>query len=126
MSTHHPIAIIGGGLGGLTAARVLHVNGIQAAIFELEASAAARTQGGMLDIHEANGQKALHAAGLYEDFLKIVHEGGQEMRLVGPDAAVHVSEKDDGTGGRPEVDRGDLRDLLLNSLPDGTIHWGRK
>ncbi|GAA2457027.1 FAD-dependent monooxygenase [Streptomyces pulveraceus] len=126
MSTHHPIAIIGGGLGGLTAARVLHVNGIQAAIFELEASAAARTQGGMLDIHEENGQKALRAAGLYEGFLKIVHEGGQEMRLVGPDATVHVSEKDDGTGGRPEVDRGDLRDLLLNSLPDGTIHWGSK
>ncbi|MFJ8376280.1 FAD-dependent oxidoreductase [Streptomyces sp. NPDC094461] len=126
MSTHHPIAIIGGGLGGLTAARVLHVNGIQAAIFELEASAAARTQGGMLDIHEENGQKALRAAGLHEGFLKIVHEGGQEMRLVGPDATVHVSEKDEGTGGRPEVDRGDLRDLLLNSLPDGTIHWGSK
>ncbi|MEU4262218.1 FAD-dependent oxidoreductase [Streptomyces argenteolus] len=126
MSTHHPIAIIGAGLGGLTAARVLHVNGIQAATFELEASASTRTQGGMLDIHEESGQKALRAAGLYEDFLKIVHEGGQEMRLVGPDAVVHVSEKDDATGGRPEVDRGDLRDLLLNSLPDGTIHWGRK
>ncbi|MCH0566483.1 MULTISPECIES: NAD(P)/FAD-dependent oxidoreductase [unclassified Streptomyces] len=126
MSTHHPIAIIGGGVGGLTAARVLHVNGIQAAVFEREASAVARVQGGMLDIHEENGQKALHTAGLHDDFLKIVHEGGQTMRLVGPDATVHVSEKDDGTGGRPEVDRGDLRDLLLNSLPDGTVHWGRK
>ncbi|MFJ1730912.1 FAD-dependent oxidoreductase [Streptomyces sp. NPDC088254] len=127
MSTSHfPIAIIGAGLGGLTAARVLHVNGIESAIFELEVSAAARTQGGMLDIHEDNGQKALHAAGLHDDFLKIVHEGGQAMRLLGPDGTVHVAEEDDGTGGRPEVDRGDLRDLLLNSLPDGTIHWGRK
>ncbi|MFF9902839.1 FAD-dependent oxidoreductase [Streptomyces olivaceus] len=126
MSTHHPVAIIGGGLGGLTAARVLHVNGVRAAVFELEASAAARTQGGMLDIHEENGQKALHAAGLHEDFLKIVHGGGQEMRLVGPDATVHVREQDDGTGARPEVDRGDLRRLLLNSLPDGTIRWGKK
>ncbi|MGW0916568.1 FAD-dependent oxidoreductase [Streptomyces sp. NPDC002784] len=126
MSTHHPIAVIGGGLGGLTAARVLHVHGIRADVFEREASAAARTQGGMLDIHEENGQKALHAAGLHEDFLRIVHEGGQEMRLAGPDATVHVRDKDDGTGGRPEVDRGDLRDLLLNSLPDGTVHWGRK
>ncbi|WP_201452422.1 FAD-dependent oxidoreductase [Streptomyces sp. HM190] len=127
MSTSHvPIAIIGAGLGGLTAARVLHVNGIESAIFELEASAAARTQGGMLDIHENNGQKALHAASLHDDFVKIVHEGGQAMRLLGPDGTVHVAEEDDGTGGRPEVDRGDLRDLLLDSLPDGTIHWGRK
>jgi 2-polyprenyl-6-methoxyphenol hydroxylase-like FAD-dependent oxidoreductase len=125
-TSHFPIAIIGAGLGGLAAARVLHVNGIESAIFELEASAAARTQGGMLDIHENNGQKALHAAGLHDDFLKIVHEGGQAMRLLGPDGTVHMAEEDDDTGGRPEVDRGDLRDLLLGSLPDGTIHWGRK
>ncbi|MGW1431744.1 FAD-dependent oxidoreductase [Streptomyces sp. NPDC002431] len=127
MSTSHfPIAIVGAGLGGLMAARVLHVNGIESAIFELEASAAARTQGGMLDIHENNGQKGLHAADLHNDFLKIVHEGGQAMRLLGSDGTVHVAAEDDGTGGRPEVDRGDLRDLLLGSLPDGTIHWGRK
>ncbi|MFI0739296.1 FAD-dependent oxidoreductase [Streptomyces sp. NPDC021100] len=127
MSTSHsPIAIIGAGLGGLTAARVLHVNGIESAVFELEASAAVRTQGGMLDIHENDGQKALHAAGLHDDFLKIVHEGGQAMRLLGPDGTLHLAEEDDGTGGRPEVDRGDLRDLLLGSLPDGTVHWGRK
>jgi 2-polyprenyl-6-methoxyphenol hydroxylase-like FAD-dependent oxidoreductase len=124
--SHFPVAIVGGGLGGLTAARVLHVNGIEPAIFELETSAAARTQGGMLDIHEENGQQALHAAGLHDDFLKIVHEGGQAMRLLGPDGTVHVAEEDDGSGGRPEVDRGDLRDLLLDSLPDGTIRWGRK
>ncbi|MFI8252073.1 FAD-dependent oxidoreductase [Streptomyces filamentosus] len=127
MSTHHhPIAIIGGGLGGLTAARVLHVHGIEAAVFELEPSREARTQGGMLDIHEENGQKALSAAGLHDGFLKIVHEGGQAMRLLGPDGTVHVSEEDDGTGGRPEVDRGDLRDLLLDALPDGTVRWDRK
>ncbi len=83
MSTHHfPVAIIGGGLGGLTAARVLQVSGIESAIFELESSAAARTQGGMLDIHEENGQAALHAAGLHDEFVEIVHEGGQAMRLL--------------------------------------------
>ncbi|WP_306320160.1 MULTISPECIES: NAD(P)/FAD-dependent oxidoreductase [unclassified Streptomyces] len=126
MSTHYPIAIIGGGLGGLTAARVLHVNGIESAIFELEASPEARTQGGMLDIHEENGQKALHAADLYDGFRKIIHEGGEAMRLLGKDGTVHASEEDSGDGGRPEVDRGDLRDLLTNSLPDGTIQWGKK
>ncbi|MEU3712002.1 FAD-dependent oxidoreductase [Streptomyces catenulae] len=126
MNTHFPVAIIGGGLGGLTAARVLHIHGIQATVFDLEASAGARTQGGMLDIHEDSGQRALRTAGLHDDFLKIIHPGGQALRLLGPDGTVHVAEEDDATGGRPEVDRGDLRDLLLNSLPDGTVRWGRK
>ncbi|MEV7077831.1 NAD(P)/FAD-dependent oxidoreductase [Streptomyces sp. NPDC093516] len=125
-NTHHPYAIIGGGLGGLTAARVLHVHGIESAVFDLEAGPETRTQGGMLDIHEENGQKALQAAGLHDDFLKLVHEGGQAMRLLGPDGTVHVAEEDDGTGNRPEINRGELRDLLLNSLPDGTVRWGRK
>ncbi|WP_435971585.1 FAD-dependent oxidoreductase [Streptomyces sp. Qhu_M48] len=126
MSTHVPIAIIGGGLGGLTAARVLHVNGVEAALFEREASPEARTQGGMLDIHEDSGQRALRAAGLHDRFRALVHPGGQAMRLVGPDGTVHVSHEDDGTGDRPEVDRGELRDLLLASIPADSIRWGRK
>ncbi|MFC9063851.1 FAD-dependent oxidoreductase [Streptomyces harbinensis] len=125
-TSHVPIAIIGGGLGGLTAGRVLQFNGIAAAIFEGEASPRARTQGGMLDIHEANGQQALHAAHLHDAFRKIVHQGGEAMRLLGPDGTVRVAEDDDGTGDRPEVDRGALRDLLLHSLPEGTVHWGRR
>jgi len=126
MSTHHRIAIIGAGLGGLTAARVLQVNGIDAGLFELEPSAETRVQGGMLDIHEENGQQALRAAGLYDEFRKIIHAGGEAMRLVGSDGTVQVSRADDGDGGRPEVDRGDLRKLLLGSLRDGAIHWGKK
>ncbi|MFG2715372.1 FAD-dependent oxidoreductase [Streptomyces goshikiensis] len=126
MSAHHPIAIVGAGVGGLTLARVLHVNGIEAAVFDLDVSAHARPQGGMLDIHEESGQVALDAAGLTDEFRRIIHAGGQELRIVGKDAAVRLAEEDDGTGNRPEVDRGQLRDLLLGSLPGGTVRWHSK
>ncbi|WP_326824070.1 FAD-dependent oxidoreductase [Streptosporangium sp. NBC_01756] len=123
---HHPIAIIGAGLGGLTLARVLRTHGIQATVFDLEAGRHVRTQGGMLDIHHDSGQIALRAAGLYEPFRAIIHPGGQAMRLLDRNAGVALQEEDDGTGDRPEVDRGRLRDLLLDALPADTIRWGAK
>jgi 2-polyprenyl-6-methoxyphenol hydroxylase-like FAD-dependent oxidoreductase len=124
MTTH--VTIVGAGLGGLTLARVLHVHGIPATVYEADASPQARTQGGQLDIHAHNGQLALAAAGLTGEFQAIIHAGGAATRMLDSRGAVLLDQPDDGTAGRPEVLRGDLRQILLDSLPGETVQWGRK
>jgi 2-polyprenyl-6-methoxyphenol hydroxylase-like FAD-dependent oxidoreductase len=119
-----PVTIIGAGLGGLTLARVLQVHGIPATVYEAEAYPAARSQGGMLDIHEENGQPALQAAELMDEFRGIILEGREATRVLAPDGTVLFD--DDSTRGRPEVLRGELRRILLDSLPAGTVRWDHK
>lgn len=122
-----PVTIVGAGLGGLMAARVLHVNGIAATVYEAEPSAETRTQGGQLDIHAEDGQLALRAAGLYERFQGIIHVGGDAVRVLDRDGAVLITRPDSADpAGRPEVLRGRLRQILLESLPDGAVRWGCK
>ena len=118
------IAIVGAGPGGLALARVLHVKGIDAVVYERESSRDARGQGGMLDIH--SGQRALREAGLIEQFYAIARGEGQDMRLLQPDGTLLLQEDtpEDAPLDRPEVDRADLRDLLLDSLPEDVVRWG--
>ncbi|MEV0415995.1 NAD(P)/FAD-dependent oxidoreductase [Streptomyces sp. NPDC050448] len=120
------IAIVGAGPGGLVLARVLHMHGIEAVVYEREASPAARIQGGMLDLHPDSGQRALREAGLEAEFLAIARREGQDHRLLDHTGAVLLRQDtpDDAPLDRPEVDRADLRTILLGSLPPGAVAWG--
>jgi 2-polyprenyl-6-methoxyphenol hydroxylase-like FAD-dependent oxidoreductase len=120
------VSIIGAGLGGLTLARVLHLHGIAVTVYEADVNPKARTQGGMLDIHDYNGQKALAVADLMNEFRELVLEGRETLRVLDAQATVLFEQADEGTGGRPEVLRGELRQMLLDSLPLDTVRWNHK
>jgi len=120
------VTVIGAGLGGLTLARALHLRDIPVTVYEADASAHVRAQGGQLDLHEHNGQLALHLAGLDEEYRSIVHRGGAAQRVCDRHAVVLGDVPDDGSMSKPEALRGDIRRILLDSLPRGTVRWGKK
>ncbi|MEU7133137.1 NAD(P)/FAD-dependent oxidoreductase [Streptomyces sp. NPDC046261] len=126
MSTTPRIAIVGAGLGGLVCASVMQQHGLPVTVFEREPGPDSRSQGGSLDIHEDTGQVALRAAGLLDRFLALSRPEGQEWRLYDRHAAlIRRDRAGDGDLSRPEIDRGRLRALLLDSLAPGTVRWNQ-
>ncbi|NUP02178.1 MAG: FAD-dependent monooxygenase, partial [Nonomuraea sp.] len=119
------IAVVGGGPGGLTFARVLHRHGHPVTVLERDPSPDARPPGGTLDLHEGLGQLALSKAGLTTEFQALARPEGQAMRILDVDGTVLRDWKprpDDPA--HPEIDRGQLRDLLLGPLDD--VRWGQR
>lgn len=116
------ITILGGGPGGLLLARLLSLRGVPCRVYEADESPAARSQGGMLDLHEDTGQDALRSAGLETEYRARLLEGGDATRVV--DKTGRVWFEAPGDGSRPEIERGALRALLLASLPEGVVCWG--
>ncbi|MCM8549712.1 NAD(P)/FAD-dependent oxidoreductase [Streptomyces sp. STCH 565 A] len=120
------ISIIGAGPGGLTCARVLRQHGIAATVYDREPDAASRDQGGSLDLHEEDGQLALREAGLLAEFFALARTESQEERRIDPSGRLLGHRlPDEGETARPEIDRGQLRDMLLRSLDEGAVRWGR-
>ncbi|MFD7199543.1 FAD-dependent oxidoreductase [Streptomyces sp. NPDC059893] len=117
------IAVIGSGPAGLTLARVLHRHGHPVTVLERDPSRDARPPGGTLDLHEGLGQLALEKAGLLAEFRALSRPEGQAMRILDTDGTVlrdWPPRPDDRAN--PEIDRGQLRDLLLGPVD---VQWGR-
>lgn len=122
------IAIIGGGPSGLMLARLLELSDIAYVVFERDESATwadENQSSGTLDIHHDSGQIALKEAELLEKFQKIARYG-VSTKIVDSQGKVHTEFTAEGDNDKPEIDRKDLRDLLLGSVPAQKIRWESK
>jgi 2-polyprenyl-6-methoxyphenol hydroxylase-like FAD-dependent oxidoreductase len=106
------IAIIGGGPGGLTLARILQNHGIRATVFEQETSTNSRFQCDSMHLHPECGFKALQVANLFDEFQKYArYEQHWHRRILDKHGVVRLDEMehpDDEAEleehGRPEID----------------------
>lgn len=124
------IAIVGGGPGGLTLARLLQQKGITVTVYERDKDPYGRQQGATLDLHQESGLRALEMAGLMDAFKASYRPGADKMRIADSTGSVvyddHEQKSLSDFGNdtfRPEIDRGPLRNLLINSLLPGSIVW---
>lgn len=119
------IALIGGGPGGLTLARLLQLQGARVQVYERDTDKNVRQQGATLDLHETSGLEALRHAGLLNAFYAHHRPDAGKLRVADEQAQIRM---DDHTAKnyeehRPEIDRAPLRDILLASLNPGTVTW---
>ncbi|POY36609.1 2-polyprenyl-6-methoxyphenol hydroxylase [Solitalea longa] len=124
------IAIVGGGPGGLTLARLLQLKGANIKVYERDFDKHARVQGSPLDLHHESGLAALRKANLLEEFKKHYRPGADKMLIVNEHAEIlfsdHETHPEENFGCehfRPEIDRGPLRNMLLESLQPETVVW---
>ena len=118
------VAIVGAGPGGALLARLLHQRGYQVQVFERDESPSARPQGGSLDLRPDSGQRAIVAAGLMDEFARRSRDDAKAFRMLssaGEEMPGAGSETHQDAG--PEIDRADLRAMLLDSLPDDIVRW---
>jgi 2-polyprenyl-6-methoxyphenol hydroxylase-like FAD-dependent oxidoreductase len=124
------IAIIGGGPGGLTLAKLLQLKGSNVKVYERDINKDARVQGSPLDMHEESGSAALRKANLFDEFTKNALIGADKKIIVNKNAEVCFSDHEtqpaevyDSNRVRLEISRGVLRKILLESLHPGTVVW---
>ncbi|MFC4479177.1 FAD-dependent oxidoreductase [Flavobacterium chungangensis] len=135
------VAIVGGGMGGLVLARLLQLQNIKVQVYERDLNSTVRVQGSPLDLHEDSGLIAMEKANLLDEFYKKIRLNASKARIVNQNFELkfdeHADQKSisqinsennhdslqDISKPRPEIDRSELRAVLLHSLLPETMVW---
>ena len=120
------VAIIGGGPVGLTMAKLLQQNGIDVSVYERDNDREARIFGGTLDLHKGSGQEAMKKAGLLQTYYDLALPMGVNIADKKGNILSTKNVKPENRFDNPEINRNDLRAILLNSLENDTVIWDRK
>jgi 2-polyprenyl-6-methoxyphenol hydroxylase-like FAD-dependent oxidoreductase len=120
------VAIIGAGPVGLTLAKLLQQEGVAVTVYERDLNARTRISGSTLDLHKGSGQDALKKAGLLESYYAMAISMGRTV--ADKDGYVLFSKNSsvEDQYDNPEINRNDLKKLLLDSLANDTVTWDRK
>ena len=129
MLQNKKIAIVGGGPGGLTLARLLQLQGAEVKVFDRDLNKDARVQGATLDLHKRSGLLALKKANLLSEFKDNYLPKAGIFRALDKNGNICVdthkedNQKFSNKKFKPEIDRGPLRNILLSSLKPDTVVW---
>ena len=119
-------AIIGAGPVGLTIAKLLQQKGIAVTVYERDKDALTRISGGTLDLHKGSGQRAMKKAGLLERYYAMAIPMGRTVADEQGKILFSKKPAPEEQYDNPEINRNDLRKILLDSLTSDTVVWDRK
>lgn len=120
------VAIIGAGPVGLTMARLLQQEGVSVHVYERDKDPQARIWGGTLDLHKDSGQEALKKAGLLENYFATALPMGINIADEQGNIFFTKNITPENQFDNPEINRNNLRKILLSSLSDNTVIWDSK
>lgn len=115
------VAVIGAGPVGLAFAKLLQQEGANVCVYERNENEYARIKGGTLDLLKDMGQLVFEKARLLSAYFGNARPTARRIADIHGNIIQTLPSSDN-----PEIDRNDLRKILLQSLLPETVIWNRK